>query len=142
MECPAITLSIPSRIRRHQSEPNNLIRDDFRGGVRWPDVNEMPPLTLTSAQVRHVAQLSRLALSNEEIEKYRHQLGAVIGYMNKLAELDLADIDAAGHTSMVNNCLADDLPGAGLPLDEVLRNAPAVMDRYFSVPKVLGEGAG
>jgi len=125
-------------IRPNQMFPLAMILRLRYAGV----VSDSTQYTLTMDQVRHVAKLSRLSLSDAELEQYRGQLGAVLGYITKLNQLDLEGVEPLAHPSGQTNQLDDDEPQSGLALEQVLRNAPAVMDRYFSVPKVLGEGGG
>ncbi len=95
---------------------------------------------LTEEDVRHVAKLSRLKLSDEEVGVFAEQLGAVLGYMDKLKELDLEGVEEMAHpTNMVNKLRLDEV-GASLDVEEVLANAPASDEPYFKVPKVLGDG--
>ncbi len=97
---------------------------------------------LTHDQVQHVAKLSRLRLSADEIAQYADQLSAVLGYMDKLNELDVTGVEPMAHPLDVTNVLREDEPVDGLPVDAVLDNAPARDDPFFRVPKVIGDGSG
>lgn len=96
---------------------------------------------LTEPQVRHVAKLSRLKLSDEQIAFFSSQLSAVLGYMEKLNELDLTDVEPMAHPTDMTNRFRDDRPKPGLPNETVLQNAPAADPPFFKVPKVLGDGS-
>ena len=95
---------------------------------------------LTEEQVRHVAKLSRLKLSDEQIAFFTSQLSAVLGYMEKLDELDLANVEPMAHPTDMTNRFRADEPKPGLSNDAVLDNAPAADPPFFKVPKVLGDG--
>jgi len=105
-------------------------------------VSEQPQHSLTVDHVRHVAKLSRLAISETELDLFRRQLGAVLEYVAKINELQLDGIEPLAHPIGITNQMDDDVSQRGLTEEQVLRNAPAVKDQYFSVPKVLGEGGG
>ncbi len=87
--------------------------------------------------VAHVARLGRLDLSEEEREKFRAQLGSILEHFRQLDAVDLTDVPATAHVLPMTNVLRDDVPGACLPRDEALANAPATEDGYFVVPPVI-----
>jgi aspartyl-tRNA(Asn)/glutamyl-tRNA(Gln) amidotransferase subunit C len=96
---------------------------------------------LTTEQVRHLASLARLRLTDEEVEQYRSQLSSIINYEQRLNELDLAGIEPmAGPGGQVNR-LDDDAPGDALLREAIERNAPVMHEGYIIVPKVM-EGDG
>ncbi|MEM9251175.1 MAG: Asp-tRNA(Asn)/Glu-tRNA(Gln) amidotransferase subunit GatC [Planctomycetota bacterium] len=97
---------------------------------------------ITDADVRHVAKLARLELSDEEVEHFRGQLGQILGYIDKLAEVDIAGVEPMAHVGDLHNAWRDDEPGPTLTVDEALDNAPQAEPPFFGVPKVLGEGPG
>lgn len=94
--------------------------------------------TLTPEQVRHVARLARLELSDEQVDLYARQLGSVLGYVAKIAEAHLAGVEPMAHAVPLHNVLREDEVGPALPLEDVLRNAPDSDGPFFKVPKVLG----
>ncbi len=97
-------------------------------------------MELTIAEVEHIAALARLELSAEEKERFRVQLSAILGYAARLQALDTSGIPLtlpATAASADTGGLREDEPRAGLPLDDVLRNAPDSKDRQFRVPPVL-----
>lgn len=95
-------------------------------------------------QVRKVAQLARLALSDEQVELYRHQLGGVLAYMNRLSSLDLSGVEPMASPLDLTNRLADDQPGPTLTTDQLMAIAPrdAAAPPFIAVPKVIGEAGG
>ena len=97
---------------------------------------------ITDADVRHVAKLSRLKLSDDQIADYTKQLGRVLGYIDKLSELDVEGVEPMAHALDMSNVLRDDVVQEPLPVDKALASAPASDPPFFKVPKVLGDGSG
>jgi len=100
------------------------------------------PEPLSTQQVRHVAKLARLRLSDEQLELYRGQLSSVLEHIAKLSELDVAGIEPMAHPTEMTNRLDEDEVSPPMPIEDLLRNAPAVEDRYLAVPKVLADAGG
>ncbi|HYE02896.1 MAG TPA: Asp-tRNA(Asn)/Glu-tRNA(Gln) amidotransferase subunit GatC [Phycisphaerales bacterium] len=96
---------------------------------------------LSAEAVRKVARLSRLALDESQVERYRGQLAAVLGYMERLGELDLANVEPLLSTVEETNRLDDDEPGPTVPTATLLALAPDTLEPFLKVPKVLGEGS-
>ena len=94
---------------------------------------------LSLDEVRHVAKLARLRLSDEELERYRGQLSSILDHIAKLSDLDVEDVEPMAHPSDLVNRLDEDEPVASMPLEQVLELAPAVQDNFLAVPKVLAE---
>ena len=95
--------------------------------------------SLTRDDVAKVAHLARLELTDAELDTYTEQLGAVLDHAADVAALDLADIPPPAHPLPLVNVLRDDVVGPTVDRDEVLSQAPAVEDRRFRVPAILGE---
>ena len=87
--------------------------------------------------IAHVARLSRLELSREEVEAFRAQLGSILEHVQTLQALELADVPATSHVLPMMNVLREDVPGQCLARDEVLAAAPAVEEGYVVVPPVI-----
>jgi len=100
------------------------------------------PEPLSLDEVRHVAKLARLRLTDEQMERYRWQLSAVLDHIAMLEKLDLAGVEPMAHPLDVTNRLDEDRVGQVLPLEALMKNAPAREDRFLAVPKVIGEDAG
>ena len=98
------------------------------------------PEKLSESQIRDVAKLSRLHLSDQEVAAYADRLSAVLEYVSKLNELDLEQVEPMAHATDATNVLREDDPADPLPIDAVLENAPDHSSPFFKVPKVLGEG--
>lgn len=89
-------------------------------------------------QVRHVAKLSRLALSEEQAHRYTTQLESILEYVAKIGAVDVSGVEPMAHALPLHNVLRDDAPTSPLPIDQVLQNAPESDGPFFKVPKVIG----
>ena len=97
---------------------------------------------LTTQEVLHVAKLSRLAVDEGTVDRMRTQLSSILGHIAKLQALPTEGVEPMAHPMKIVNRLGADEPKACMPVEELLKNAPAVEDRYLAVPKVLGDGGG
>ncbi len=95
---------------------------------------------LSIKDVRHIAKLSRLAPDDAAIESLRSSLSSILGHIAKLSTVDVAGVEPMAHPLAISNRLDADESGATLPIEMVLLNAPAKVDRFLAVPKVLDEG--
>jgi aspartyl-tRNA(Asn)/glutamyl-tRNA(Gln) amidotransferase subunit C len=84
--------------------------------------------------VLHVARLARLALTEEEIERFGEQLNAILEAVGKVSELDLSGVEPTSHPLALANVLEADEPRPCLPVDDALRNAPEREGDFFRVP--------
>jgi aspartyl-tRNA(Asn)/glutamyl-tRNA(Gln) amidotransferase subunit C len=91
-------------------------------------------MAIDREQLRHVAQLARLELSDAELERLGPQLNDIIAAVSKVSELDLSDVPATSHPLDVVNVWAADEPRPCLTIDEVFANAPEREGNYFKVP--------
>jgi len=97
---------------------------------------------LTEEQVRAVAKLSRLKLSEEEVHHFSEQLSAVLAHVAKLEELDTDDVEPMAHALDMHNVLRADEPTPGMRTDAALANAPESDPPFFKVPTVIDDGGG
>lgn len=88
-------------------------------------------------QVRHVARLARLRLSEEERKRFASQLDRILDYINQLNEVDTSSVEPMSHPLDVKNVLRDDEVKPSLGRDEALANAPQQRAGFFIVPPVL-----
>lgn len=100
------------------------------------------PAPLSAEQVRKVAKLARLGLSEEQVELYREQLGAVLAYVERLRELDLADVEPLANPVEESNRLRADEPSQGLNQQTLVEMAPAAAGSFVAVPRILGDAGG
>jgi len=88
--------------------------------------------------IRHVAKLSRISLTDEEIDLYRRQIADVLEYINKLNELDTAKTPPTSHPlDSLRNVFRKDSAGKSLAAEDALRNAPRTKGDFFSVPGII-----
>jgi aspartyl-tRNA(Asn)/glutamyl-tRNA(Gln) amidotransferase subunit C len=92
---------------------------------------------LTRADAEHVAQLARLALTDDEIERFTGQLEVILEHAAEIAALDTRDVPPTAHPLPMVNVLRADTVRPSLPRDEVLGMAPAAEDGRFRVPRIL-----
>jgi aspartyl-tRNA(Asn)/glutamyl-tRNA(Gln) amidotransferase subunit C len=91
-------------------------------------------MAISRDEVLHVAGLARLDLSEDEIERFREQLNAILEAVGKVAELELSDVEPTAHPLDLVNAWADDEPRPSLSVDEALANAPDREGDFFRVP--------
>ena len=93
---------------------------------------------LTLDDVKHVAKLARLALSDAELQRLTGQLESILDYVDKLGRADVSGVEPMAHALPLHNVLREDVIEPSLPLEQVLANAPDTDGPFFKVPKVLG----
>jgi len=91
-------------------------------------------MAISRDEVLHVARLARLALTEEELDRFAGQLDAILEAVGKVAELDLAGVEPTLHPLALSNVWAEDGPRPSLPVEDALANAPATEDGAFRVP--------
>lgn len=94
-------------------------------------------MKITGEDVRHIARLSRLSLSDKEIETFSRQLSSIIEYVEQLNSLDTGNIEPTSHVIPLNNVMRDDLHAASLPVEDALKNAPDSTEKFYRVPKII-----
>ncbi len=94
-------------------------------------------LQLTRNQVAHVATLSRLSLTDTELDTFTHQLQDILEYIEMLEEVDTENVEPMVHAIEQQNIFREDEICDSLPRDEALKNAPATDGSYFLVPPIL-----
>jgi aspartyl-tRNA(Asn)/glutamyl-tRNA(Gln) amidotransferase subunit C len=98
-------------------------------------------VSLTDDEVRKLALLARLELSDEELAKVRPQLDSILGFVERLSELETEDVEPMTTALDVDNRWRDDVMVPGLSNEQALANAPARDSECFLVPPVLGTAA-
>jgi aspartyl-tRNA(Asn)/glutamyl-tRNA(Gln) amidotransferase subunit C len=94
----------------------------------------MHAMAISRDEVLHVAQLARLELSEDELERFAEQLNAILEAVGKVAELDLEGVEPTAHPLDLVNVWAEDEPRPCLTVEEALANAPDQEDGSFRVP--------
>ena len=96
-----------------------------------------PPMSVDAHTVRHIAKLARIAVSDDEVAALAPELSNILGWIEQLQEVDVADVQPM--TAVIPNQLRlrDDVVTEGGIRDDVLANAPAAEHGFFAVPKVI-----
>jgi aspartyl-tRNA(Asn)/glutamyl-tRNA(Gln) amidotransferase subunit C len=96
-------------------------------------------MSVTIKDVEHIAKLARLEFSQEEKEKFTRQFNEILAYMEKLNTLDTSNVQPLSHVIELSNVFREDVAKPGLTTEQALQNAPAKTEKFFKVPKVIGE---
>ncbi len=94
---------------------------------------------LTQDEVRHVAELAKLRLTEDEVEQFTEQLSAILDYAQRLQEVDTSSVPPTPYVLPLTNVMAADEPVPGLSNAEALANAPDSDDGFFRVRAVFEE---
>jgi aspartyl-tRNA(Asn)/glutamyl-tRNA(Gln) amidotransferase subunit C len=94
-------------------------------------------MSLTLSEVEHIAELARLALTDDEKALYREQLSAILDYAAILQKVDTSAIPPTATVLPLRNVMRDDAVQPSMPVEDVLANAPAAEDRCFQVTAIL-----
>ncbi len=92
---------------------------------------------ISTEQVKHVANLARLAVTEEEVEKMTKELDAIISFAEQLNELDTTGVKPTSRVVETVNVLREDVAKPGLPVEEVVKNAPEHRDGLIVVPSII-----
>jgi len=94
-------------------------------------------MKLTDEEVRHIALLARLGISDAEVEKFRNQLSDILENFDILSQADTEGLAPTSQSVVLENVYRPDEAGPSLPVSEVLANAPDQEDNSFKVNAVL-----
>jgi aspartyl-tRNA(Asn)/glutamyl-tRNA(Gln) amidotransferase subunit C len=94
-------------------------------------------MKITVADVEYVARLARLELNKDETDLFAGQMDAILGYVEKLNELDTAEIRPTSHAVPVENAFREDVAHPSIGVGKALANAPARAESFYRVPKVI-----
>jgi aspartyl-tRNA(Asn)/glutamyl-tRNA(Gln) amidotransferase subunit C len=97
-------------------------------------------MSLSEQEVRHVAILARLALTDEEVTGLQGDLNSILGHIDSIQQLDLASVPPTAHAIPVTNVTRDDVIVPGLSREMALMNAPAKQNGAFLIPQITGGG--
>jgi len=94
---------------------------------------------LTKDEVQHIAQLARIGVTDEEVEKYQKELSAILDYFEQLKEVDTENVDSIGHITGMENIYREDTVQdfGNKGKKEILENAPETKDDYIQVKSVF-----
>ena len=105
-------------------------------------MSDTAPDPLSLDDVRKVATLSRLELSDEQLKEQGKGLTAVLGYVQRLQKLDIEGVEPMANPAGETNRLDDDVPSEGLPTEALMKMAPAKNAPFVTTPKTTGDGGG
>ena len=88
-------------------------------------------------EVKHIAKLARLQLSDDELQRYTEQVGRILAFFDELKQLDTTGVEPTAHPIPVSNAFREDTVRPSLGADRALANAPHREGDYFRVPKIL-----
>jgi aspartyl-tRNA(Asn)/glutamyl-tRNA(Gln) amidotransferase subunit C len=94
-------------------------------------------MSVSTEQVRHIARLARIAMSDEEIERLAPELNNILGWVEQLGEVDTDGVEPLATVVDQKLRLRDDVVTDGDISDQVLANAPEAQHGFFAVPKVI-----
>lgn len=94
-------------------------------------------MKLSKDEVKHMALLARLGLSEDDIEKFQHQLSDILENFEILNQVDTANLPPTAQSISLENVFRPDEPHPSLPVNEVLANAPDEEDNSFKIKAVL-----
>jgi aspartyl-tRNA(Asn)/glutamyl-tRNA(Gln) amidotransferase subunit C len=94
-------------------------------------------MSLTADEVRWIAQLARLELSEADLETMTRQLRAIMDYVGQLEQVPTDGVEPLAHPLPVHNVFRPDEPAPSLPVEEALANAPQRREGFYVVPAVL-----
>src|SRR5690349_4720489 len=94
---------------------------------------------ITPAEIRHIALLARLQLTEEEVERFTPQIGQILGHFEQLQALDTSDVPPTSHAIRMTNVWREDVARPSLPVEDVVANAPDADGGLFIVPRIVGE---
>lgn len=97
-------------------------------------------MSLSESEVRHVAMLARLALTDEQIATLQGELNSILGHIDTIQQLDLEGVAPMTHAVPVVNVTREDKVRPGLPRELALKNAPESEDGAFVIPQIVGGG--
>ncbi len=104
---------------------------NFRKGSAVPAISR--------DEVAHLARLSRLALTDDELDQFAGQLDSILSHVRTISEVAAADVPATASPNPATNVTRPDVVVPGLTPNEALSGAPAVEEQRFMVPQILGE---
>jgi aspartyl-tRNA(Asn)/glutamyl-tRNA(Gln) amidotransferase subunit C len=94
-------------------------------------------MSLSADDVRWVAHLARLELTDDELAVITPQLQAIVAYVDQLRQVNTDGVEPLAHPLPIQNVFRDDEPVPSLPVDAALANAPARQGDFYRVPAVL-----
>jgi len=94
-------------------------------------------MSIDKEEVEHIALLARIQLSEDEVNSYTEQLSSMLGWVEKLKQLDVSEVEPAVHVFPIANVFREDKVATSLTVEKALANAPEAKDSFFRVPKIV-----
>ena len=94
-------------------------------------------MSLTPEEVRHIARLARVGLSQDDVTRFQDQLSQILDYFQRLQEVDTENVPPTAHTLAMHNVMRDDEPHPSFDREDILANAPKREEDFFRVSAVL-----
>jgi aspartyl-tRNA(Asn)/glutamyl-tRNA(Gln) amidotransferase subunit C len=94
-------------------------------------------MNISKETVQYVANLARINLTNEELDKFSYQLNDILGYIDQLKEVDISKIPPTSHVLPIKNVKRKDELQKSFDVQSVLKNSPQKEGLFFKVPKVI-----
>ncbi|MEW6623937.1 MAG: Asp-tRNA(Asn)/Glu-tRNA(Gln) amidotransferase subunit GatC [Bacillota bacterium] len=94
-------------------------------------------MSISREQVQHIALLARLQLDEDELQNYTTQLNSILGWVEKLNQLDVSEVQPTAHVLPMANVFREDEVKSSLPIEKALANAPDKKESFFRVPKIV-----
>ncbi len=96
---------------------------------------------MSELDLRHIAKLARLRLSDDELKVFEGQVAGILGFVDQLQKLDVQGVEPTSHPLDLANVFRDDVPRPSLAIEPFLKHAPRAKGRFFEVPKVIEDKA-
>ena len=96
-------------------------------------------MSVSKDDVKKIAELARLKFSDSEIENYTSEMNDILGYVEKLNELDTENVEPLSHPIENNNVFREDVVKQSTEHERALKNAPDKTSEHFKVPKVISQ---
>ena len=94
-------------------------------------------MSINKEEVEHIALLARIQLSEEEANSYTEQLNSMLGWVEKLKQVDVSEVEPTAYVFPMSNVFREDKVTTSLTVEKALANAPEAKDSFFRVPKIV-----
>ena len=94
-------------------------------------------MSVDAATVKRIGRLARIRIEEGEVETYRNELNAILGFVEQLGEVDVTGVEPMTSVTPMAMKMREDVVTDGNIADDIVKNAPETRDHYFLVPKVV-----
>ena len=92
---------------------------------------------MSSFNLKHIARLSRLHLTDEELRYFETQVAQILSFVDQLKDVNVDGVEPTSHPLALSNVFREDRPLPPLPIEEFLKHSPSAKGRFFEVPKII-----